>query len=128
MLGKKFLILLFVLVSGIFVFAADYVTPVSSVTDPVRSLGDFVGQFDYITRFIVLALTVFLLYVSYTAYNKSKSERLFFVFLAFGLFFVKWLLKVFDIFFSPGEFFASTYQNVSEFLILGALFLALFKK
>ena len=128
MLNGKILFALFVLFSGLLVFAADYVTPISTVTDPIRGFGDFVGQFDYITRFIVLALTVFLAYVSYSAYKKNKSERLFFVALAFGLFFVKWLLKVVDIFVSPGNFFALTYQNVFELLILGALFFALLKK
>ncbi len=83
---------------------------------------------DFITRVIVLVLSLAITAIALLAFKRSKSGKFLFVSIAFTLFTVKWALKVVDLFFSPGEFFNRAAENVFELLILAALFIAIFKK
>lgn len=96
--------------------------------DPLREVSDVAAHNDVLTRFLVLALSLAICFIAFKAYQRNKSERLKYVLLAFTLFAVKWTIKVVDIFVSPGNFFNDASENVFELLILGALFLALFRK
>ena len=96
--------------------------------DPLRFLIQFSEHIDIITRLIVFALTLVILVISFLAYQKNKSGRLLFVFLAFLFFAIKWALKVIDLFVSPGMFFSDSAENVAELVILAALFIAIFRK
>ena len=104
---------------------------------PVKEEGDRLamsGKFsekqinDWITRFLVLLLSLAIFAIAFKAYRKTGSERLKYVLIAFALFAVKWAIKVVDVFVSPGRFFNDASENVFELLILGALFMALFRK
>ena len=108
-------------------FLLQYVAP-NQPWDPLRVLIKFSENIDIITRMIVFALTIAILVISFLAYQKNKSQRLFFVTLAFAFFAIKWALKVIDLFVSPGNFFSDPAENVAELFILAALFLAIFKK
>lgn len=83
---------------------------------------------DFITRVIVLVLSLAITVIALLAFKRSKSGKFLFVSIAFILFTVKWALKVVDLFFSPGEFFHRAAEDVFELLILAALFIAIFKK
>ncbi len=96
--------------------------------DFLRPAAEMAGSYDFFTRVIVLVLTLGLAGVSFLAYNKAKSQKLLFVLIAFGLFALKWLLKVLDLFISTGAFFSDASENVFELLILASLFYALFVK
>ncbi|MDO8538696.1 MAG: hypothetical protein Q7S21_07505 [archaeon] len=105
----------------------EYVAP-QQPWDPLRMAIKFSENIDIITRLVVLALALGILIISFLAYQKNKSSRLFFVTLAFLFFAVKWLLKVLDLFVSPGMFFSDPAENVAELFILAALFIAIFRK
>ncbi len=96
--------------------------------DFLRPLTDIASQLDTHIKIFVLLLAFAIFVVSLLAYNKTKSKKLAFVTIAFCLFALKWLVKVFDIFFSPGTFLSDSSENVFEFLILVSLFLAIFRK
>jgi hypothetical protein len=117
---KFFLINLIALIPG--VLAQNY------PWDYLRHLSTMAVSYDLYTRLIVLILTLVLTAISTMAYLKAKSQRLMFVSIAFGLFTIKWLLKVLDLFISPGNFFNDASQNVFELFILASLFYALFMK
>lgn len=104
------------------VFAEGY------LWDFLRPAAEMAGSYDFFTRVIVFVLTLVLMGISLMAYMKVKSQKLMFVSIAFGLFALKWLLKLLDLFISPGIFFADTSENVFELLILASLFYALFVK
>ncbi len=114
----------FLLVNLTLVFAQG----VEVFTNPLRVLSDFAKEFDLITSVLTFLLSLVLLVVAVKAYKKNPSKKFLFVSLAFALFSVKWILKIFDFFLSPGKFFADASENVFELFLLGALFLAIFGK
>ena len=103
-------------------------TAVHQVLGPFRLLSELAANMDIITRFIVLLFSLAMLVVAGLAYKKTRSQRLMFVAVAFLLFAVKWLLKVVDLYLSPGTFFPDASENVFELFILLSLFLAIFRK
>ena len=103
-------------------------TAVFQVLEPLRTLSTAAANIDIITRFIVLVFSLAILAIAALAYKKTQSRKLLFVGLAFLLFAVKWLLKVVDIYLSPGTFFPDTSENVFELFILVSLFIAIFRK
>ena len=96
--------------------------------DFLRPLTDLAIQFDPVIKVLVLLLAFGIFVISFLAYKKSKSQKLLFVSIAFLLFALKWMVKVFDIFFSPGNFLSDSSENVFEFFILVLLFLAIFRR
>ena len=96
--------------------------------DVLRPLSDVAISIDFLTRLIVLALSLAIFLVSYKAYKRVQDRKFLFITIAFGLFTLKWLLKALDLFISPGIFFNDSSENVFELLILASLFYALFKK
>ncbi|MCX6799210.1 MAG: hypothetical protein NTW59_03900 [Candidatus Diapherotrites archaeon] len=96
--------------------------------DFLRPISDQAVAIDLVTRAIVLLLSLAMLAIALLAYRKSKSGKALFVSIAFALFAIKWVLKVVDLFVSPGEFFSRPAENAMELLILGSLFVAIFRK
>lgn len=96
--------------------------------DFLRPVTEMAYTFDSITRFLVFLFALVLCFISVKAYFKNKSRRLLLISAAFFLFGVKWLLKILDLFVSPGWFLPDASENVFELLILALLFVALFFK
>jgi hypothetical protein len=89
---------------------------------------ELVANFNELISWIALILSVIVLIISFLAYLKSKSKRLLLVFLAFSLFFIKSLLTVIDIYYSPGYFMNFAVQGFFDMLVITFLCIALFKK
>lgn len=100
----------------------------TQVWDFLRPLVSAAEDYDLYIKAIVLLLSLGFLAISLMAYLRTKSRRFLFVTAAFGLFSLKWLLKIVDLAISPGYFFSDPVENVFELLIFVSLFLALFKK
>ena len=81
-----------------------------------------------LTLFIVLFVSLALSIISYKAYNKKRSNRLFFVALAFFLFAIKAALKIIDNFVIGDYSYIGISIQTLELLILLSLFYAIFKK
>lgn len=111
----------FILLLGI-VFAE------SQPWDVLRPLNSVAESLGAITTWIVFLLSLGLMVIALLAYRKKRSKRYAFIALAFVFFFLKWLLKVVDIYFSPGHFFNWAAESVFELVIFASLFLALFKR
>lgn len=77
---------------------------------------------------IVLLLSLGVFVISLKAYQKNSSNRFMLISLAFGIMFVKYLIKLLDFYYSPGLFFSQATQNVFDFFVLIALFASLFQK
>lgn len=94
--------------------------------DALRPASDFAKSVDVPVKLLVFLLSAAILAVSLMAYRKSKSKRILLVSVAFLFFALKWLVKIIDIFYSPGNFLSDSSDSIFEFGILAALFLALF--
>ncbi len=94
----------------------------------LRPLTDIANQTSPYIKIIVALFSIALFIVALLAYRKKPSKRLLFVALAFFFFAIKWLVKVIDIFISPGAFLADSSENVFELAILALLFFAIIKK
>ena len=81
-----------------------------------------------VSLFLVFILASALSVISFMAYNRKKSNRLFFVSFAFFLFALKAALKLIDNFLLGGYSYMGISIQVLEFLILLSLFYALFRK
>ena len=81
-----------------------------------------------VVAWIVLVIAFGVMLVSILALRKKKSKRLLFVSAAFGLFFIKTILNLVDLYVSPGFFMNVGVQSVFDLIIIGALFTALFRK
>ena len=96
--------------------------------DFLRPLTNDAVSFDFVTRILVLVLSVALFAISVLAYRRTKSKKFLFVTLAFFLFSAEWTLNVFDLFLSPGDLFHRAAENLFQLGILVCLFIAIFKK
>jgi hypothetical protein len=80
-----------------------------------------------ITKILVLLFSLGFAFIAVKAYLKKRTKRLFYVAFAFALFALQALLQVADIFYSPGYFFNPAAQAVAQLLIIGVLFVAIFR-
>lgn len=96
--------------------------------DFLRPFSDAAMQFNPEIKLIVFLLALGMFVLSVSAYKKTNSRKFLFISAAFFLFALKWLLKVLDVFVSPGAFFPDSSENVFELLIFASLFLAIFRK
>jgi len=111
---------LFLLIQTIFVFAApwDFLRPATEVANIINPI-------------IVWGLgviSIVLLLISIKALRKKSSKRLMLVTFAFGLFALKSVLNLIDLYLSPGVFMNFSIQGFFDFFILVSLFVALFKE
>lgn len=95
--------------------------------DYLRPLAELASRYDFVLRPIVLLFSLSMLTLSLLAYRKKKTKRFAFIALAFLFFSIKWVLKVLDLFVSPGYFFSDASENVFELIIFVCLLLALFR-
>lgn len=96
--------------------------------DFLRPITQEAVYLDSFTRAVVFGLAVFLFVVAILAYNRTKSNRMLFVTIAFFFIAAEWTLNVLDLFLSPGEFFHRAAANIFELVALLSLFMAIFKK
>lgn len=94
--------------------------------DALRPVSDVAVQLDAPIKWFVLLLSAALFVISLLAYAKSKSKRILIVSFAFLLFLVKAVIKVADIYFSPGAFFSYAADDAADFLIMLSIFMAIF--
>jgi len=120
---SKFLFFIGLVFSSMVVFAQD-----SKPWDFLRPVSDFAMSIDNVSKALVLFFSLLMFAIAALAYFKVKSKKLLIVAAAFGLFALKYLLVVFDIFLSPGNFFSDAAQNVVELIVFILLFWAIFKK
>ncbi|MFH1751419.1 MAG: hypothetical protein ABH821_00560 [archaeon] len=125
-------ILLFVLLFSCLIFfssfAFAFMDTSINVTQELRNIRDVIYSIDFLIRTIIFLLALGIGAIAVLAYIKKRSQRLFFVSIAFSLFAVKWLLKIVDLFFFNVHYFTDPIENVFELLILALLFLALVRK
>lgn len=96
--------------------------------DSLRPVTDFAAQIDPLVKILVFLLAAGFSVIAFMAYRKNPSKKLLFVSLAFLFFALKWLVKLVDVFLSPGTFLSDSSENVFELMILGFLFFAILKK
>ena len=101
---------------------------IQAITDPLRNFTNALISLDFLARHIVLLLSAFIFFIAWKAYTQAKSQKLLLIAIAFGVFTLKWVLQVLDLYFSPGTFFPNHAENIAELVILLSLFFALFKK
>jgi len=116
------LIAFFILINSAFVFAEE------QPWDFLRPLDRAAVEWNPFTTWVVFLLAAALIVISFLAYKKKATSRYAFIALAFGLFGVKWALKLVDIYLSPGRFINWAADTVFDLLILAFLFIALFKR
>ncbi len=117
-----------VIISLFFVFSFGLVFAESQPWDFLRPLNSAAESLSTVTTWAVFLLSLGLMVIALLAYRRKHSKRYAFIALAFVFFFLKWLLKVVDIYFSPGHFFNWAAESVFELVIFASLFLALFKR
>ena len=96
--------------------------------DFLRPIAEAAAGIEPAVKVLVFLLAIPMFALSALAFRRTNSGKFFFISAAFFLFAVKWAIKIFDIFFSPGSFFADSSENVFELLIFACLFLAVFRK
>jgi hypothetical protein len=117
---KKILVLLGVLFLIQSVFAAPW--------DFLRVSTSTAQVINPIVVWAVMLISLGLFTISIIALKKKGSQRLLFVGGAFGLFFLKNLFGLIDLYISPGIFMNFAVQGVFDLLILASLFIAIFRK
>ncbi|PIU21877.1 MAG: hypothetical protein COT15_00030 [Candidatus Diapherotrites archaeon CG08_land_8_20_14_0_20_34_12] len=100
----------------------------SPVWDVLRPLIQFSTEYSFYIKLIVIILSLILLAVAAKAYLMHKSNRFLLLIGVFGLFSIKWIIKLIDVFYSPGYFFSDPVETVFDLVTFAMLFLALFKK
>jgi len=96
--------------------------------DPLKDIAGMATALQALTKYIVFLLSAAMFVIAFKAYTKTKTNKMLFVALAFLFFALKWLLKVVDLYLSPGNFLSDPSENVMELIILAMLFLAIFRK
>ena len=115
---------IFFLLGIVFVCTGAFAAPWDFLRDPAAGL----TVVDPITSWIVFLVSLGVFIVAFLALRKRASPRLSWVFAAFGLFLLKRLLIVIDIYVSPGEFMNNAIQGFFDLLIILCFFVALFRK
>jgi len=96
--------------------------------DFLRPPMDAVMVVSPLIAWIVTIIALGVAIVSILAVRKKKSRRLMIVSGAFILFFIKSALALADLYVSPGTFMNVSVQGFFDLVIIGALFIALFRK
>jgi hypothetical protein len=117
---RKSLVLLGILFLIQSVFAAPW--------DFLRVSTDTAQVINPVVIWVLMLISLGIFAISVIALKKKGSQRLLFVSGAFGLFFLKGVLSLVDIYVSPGIFMNFAVQGVFDLLILIALFIAIFRK
>ena len=108
----------------IFVCASVFAAP----WDILRGPAFGIELIDPVVAWLVFFVSFAILVVALLALKKRKSSTLMWVGAALGLFFIKRLLIVVDLYLSPGEFMNTSIQGFFDLLIMISFFIALFRK
>ena len=100
----------------------------SAPWDFLREPAIWVGVIEPITLWGLLVVSAILFGISLLALKRKNSSKLKYVAGAFGLFFIKSLFMVVDVYFSPGEFMNNAIVGFFDLLIMVGFFIALFRK
>jgi len=122
---KGWIVLILISVVLISSIAAAQGNPVGDI---LRPLADIAEDADIATKYLVFLFSLAMFSVAAFAYNRKRSRQLLIVAAAFGLFAVKWTLKIIDLYVSPGMFFGDASENVTELIVLLLLFYAIIRK
>jgi hypothetical protein len=117
---RKTLLLAITSLVPMFAFAAPW--------DFLKVIPQLAGDLNPIIEWLLLIASFSVLFISATALKRKRTQKLAFVTMAFGLFFLKSVLNLVDLYFSPGFFMNFAVQGAFDFLILVSLFIALFRK
>ena len=98
----------------------------SRAWDALRPASEFAKDIELIVKWLLLVVSAVLFAISAMAYYKSGSRRVMFISAAFFLFVVASLVKIFDIYFSPGYFFSEASSDLMQLLIMLIIFVAVF--
>ncbi len=94
----------------------------------LREPMNLVSGFSMPINVLFFIVAFFLFAISFLAWRKKPSQKLLLVASAFGIFFLKSVLMVLDYFLSPGYFMNYAVQGFFDLVILGLLFIAIFRK
>ena len=106
------------------VFSVVFAAPWDIFREPVSGL----WVIEPVVLWVLLFVSFGLLVIALLALQRKHSEKLSWVCAAFGLFFIKAFLLVLDIYYSPGNFMNNAIQSFFDLLILGSLFIGIFRK
>jgi hypothetical protein len=96
--------------------------------DFLREPAVVISMFQPYLSWIVLIVAGVLLGIAVMAYKKNKSKAILWVSVGFAFFCLKAFIAIIDFYASPGAFFNSALQSFFDLIVLGCLFLALFRK
>ncbi len=117
---KKIFVLGFLLFLLQGVFAAPW--------DFLRIPTEMATTLNPIVMWLVFIVALVVMIISLLALKRKNTQKLLFVSVAFSLFFLNSALSLLDLYASPGIFMNFAVQGVFDLLIIGALFIALFRK
>lgn len=115
---------LITLLAGAMVPGLAFAAPWDFLRPPMDAVMTISPIIAWVVAIIALGVAV----VSILAVKKKKSRRLMLVSGAFVLFFIKSALALADLYVSPGTFMNVSVQGFFDLIIIGALFIALFRK
>jgi hypothetical protein len=103
------------------VFAANF-------WEPLRAIPEIAVVINPIIIWLLFLVSLSILIISALAFNKKRSQQLFFVTIAFIFLFLKSSLNLVDFYFSPGYFMNFAVQGIFDFVVMLSLLLAIFRK
>ncbi|MCX6803433.1 MAG: hypothetical protein NTY48_02570 [Candidatus Diapherotrites archaeon] len=112
------------LVCFVSIFAGAFAAPWDALRGPAQAI----SVIEPVIVWLMLIVSFVLFVIALLAVRKKFSTTLLWVGIAFGLFFIKSLLVVLDLYVSSGDFFNYSIQALFDLLIVGSLFVALFRK
>ena len=110
-------------VLGIFFGGLVFAAPWDFLREPIQ----IISLIEPVTAWLLVIVTGIVAFIAYKAYARSTSQKLKWVLVGFALFFAKAVLLVIDLYFSPGNFMNPAIQSFFDVLVVGSLFVALFR-
>lgn len=95
--------------------------------DPVP-LKNFLSVADKFIIVINALVALALLFIAFAAYQRSKKSSIMLVGLAFAVISLNWLMRLADKYLIPGNVVIEPLADLLSLVVLGLLFLALFKR
>jgi len=108
----------------VFIMSTVFAAPWDFLRGPIQ----WIGLAEPVIVWLMLVVSAVVFGIALLAVRKKYSARLVLVSIAFGLFFLKSLLIMLDVYASPGNFMNYSLQSFFDLLIIGCLFVALFRK
>ncbi len=116
------IVLIALLQFGSLVFAED------KPWDMLRPVSDSAKSLELPIGILALLISLGMTIVAFLAYRRQHTRRFLFLLGAFGLFSLKWVITIADLFVSPGDFFSRASSAILDVLVLALIFLAIYHK